>query len=118
MSVNIEINQIMTIGNDKSYIRNLDDIIDSLISQNIIDFRTAKIILDKIDDYSDENIDRYADKIDELEMENEEIRNEIDSLEDENYELRTKVDRLEKENSRLFKNYMSNLPGRLEYSPI
>lgn len=80
----------MRIGNDKTYIRNLDDIIDSLISQNIIDLYTAKIILDKIDDYDNENNDIYDERIDELEMENEELRCEIDSLEDEIMNLERK----------------------------
>lgn len=114
MRVNIEINQNLRIGNDNSYFRNLEEVFDSLIIQKIIDFNTAKTIIDKIEYYSDEDIDRYNDKIDELEDENYELSEEISNLEDENYELRIKVDRLEKDNSRLFKNYMSNLPGRLE----
>lgn len=114
MRVNIEINQNLRIGNDKSYFRNLEEVFDSLIIQKIIDFNTAKTIIDKIEYHSDENNDKYNEMIDEFEMENEELRNEINSLEDENYELRTKLDRLEKDNSRLFKNYMANLPVRLE----
>lgn len=66
MSLNIEINQNLRIGNDNSYFRNLEEVFDSLIIQKIIDFNTAKTIIDKIEYYCDENIDNNITTLKEI----------------------------------------------------